>query len=205
MKNFLICLSLLFLFSCAKEGVAPTEEISSELKEAQNYLLKYQSVLLFANLEVNEETHKINGFVINKKGDLYSFTNKPNPGVDPSSGFISDHVMRELLSFGKKETIADLTPVEVAANLKTAFKLGKQNSIPESDPATASTRLLLNFSKNVTHQSPESCGPGNYDHGPSHHQNIISARGKHHFDNNFVAGPVLTEWLTDLKKSSDIN
>jgi len=199
MKNLLLCLTLALLFvGCTKENIATIEEAPSELKIAQDYLLKYQSVLLFANVELNHETRKVSGFVIDKKGDLFSFSDMSNPGIDPSTGFISDHLMRELLSLGKKETPANLSAIEVAANLKTAFKLSKKNSFVENDPAASSTHLLLNFSRNVTHQSPESCGPGQFDHGPSHHQNIISARGKFHFDNNFIAGPELSEWLTTL-------
>lgn len=203
MKNLLACLTLLFLFSCAKENLAPAEETPNDLEIAKEYLSKYQSVLLFANLELNHETNRVSGFVIDKRGDLFAFADKPNPGIDPSIGFISDQLMRDILSYGDKASKVSLPVVEVADNVKRAFKLSKTNNLTADAPETATTSLLLHFQRNVTHAAPETCGPGQYDQGPSHHQNFVSLRGRYHFDNNFNVGPELVEWLGNLGSESN--
>lgn len=200
MKNLLSLLVLVLLVvSCAKESIAPTEEAPSQLKVAQDYLLKSPSVLLFANLELNHETNRINGFVIDKKGEVYNIFNMHRHGVDLSSGHISDHVMRQILDHGEKDAQTDLSPIELVNYAKKIGSLKKTNDLEESVANAKTTSTLISFQRDFSHEMPASCGPGAYDHGPSHHKIVITAKGKYDFDNSSAAGPVLTDWLSNLR------
>ncbi len=206
-KNLLTLLTFVLLFtSCSKENIVATEELPEELQIAQNYLFQTRSVLLFANLEMNHETNTINGFVINNKGEIHNISNLQNAYINEalnlSSGYISDYVMREILDNGKKDTEIDLSVIDVANYIRMSGSLKKYEELEANNPTATTSRVLLNFRVDQTHVSPESCGPGVFDHGPSHHKVIISASGKYNIDNNPTNSLELMNWLNNLQGST---
>ena len=207
-KNLLTLLTfVLFFTSCSKENIVATEEltegVTEELQIAQNSLFQSRSILLFANLELNHETNTTNGFLINNRGELYNISNLENAylnrALDLSSGYISDQVMRQILDHATKDTESDLSVFEVADYIKMTGILKKHEELEANNPTATTTQVLLNFSVNPSRITPESCGPGVYDHGPSHYKVIISARGKYNVESNSTNSLELMNWLNNLQ------
>ena len=83
--------------------------------------------------------------------------------------------------------------------------LKKHEELEANNPTATTTQVLLNFSVNPSRITPESCGPGVYDHGPSHYKVIISARGKYNVESNSTNSLELMNWLNNLQGSTVVD
>lgn len=201
MRSFLSLLALLLVtVACEKESIAPSNEVSSKLTLAEDYLIKSQSILLFANLEVDNETNRISGFVIDKKGDFYKIFNMKDHGIDLTSNHISDNTMRQILQYGNKDAAMDVSKVELVDHTKTASKLQRISEMDEST-AVNSTQIQLAFRRDLAHNSASTCVTP-FDHGPSHHQIVIEATGRYNFMNDEKISPTLSAYLNHMVGTS---
>lgn len=194
---------LLIAVSCQKEQIVSTNETPDALKIAETQLLRSPVVVLFASLEFDHVTKLANGILIDKKGDLRRVDNVSASYLRLDDGFISDHWLRELLD--KSSLIAELDRIEVAEYLTKTSYLKKTEEFTAIAEGASSSRLQLNFRLNRDYEAPASCGPGNWDRGPTHNQIVISARGQHNMTNAPGVSEELSNWLNTLNPAQEDN
>ena len=173
----------------------PTEE---EL--ATRYLAQTKNLVLFASLQIDYETYEVKGYFINKYAELRKVDLKGNSAKKFGIAYLSDDLMREVHD---QSTLVEKLPViETAAAARKVRSLSKKDIATEDENISVS-KLYLAFSRNTEHEASESCGPGNYDNGNTHHQILIEAAGHLNGTNSNALSVELLEWLKGLEEIGD--
>lgn len=193
----------LICFSCAKEQVAPKEIAPDTQKIAEDFLVTTPVILLFASLEIDHKSNMINGFVIDKMGDLRSLKLAKNHYVEFRDGYISDHAMRDLRDQSK--VVKRLSAEELANFYKKSSTVKLTPELAMSDEEARYTSVQLKFQRNFDHSLPASCGPGNYDHGPTAYQVTLTAKGKYDFTNSATVTEEVSDWLIAYDAEAENN
>lgn len=195
-------LILCFLFAACEQEELIIEPTTPPTEEelATRYLAKTRNLVLFAALQIDYETYEVKGYFINKYAELRRVDLKGGAAKKFGIAYLSDDLMRDV--HDQSELVETLSVIETAAAVRKASSLSKKDIATEDEEVSVS-KLYLAFSRNTEHEASESCGPGNYDNGNTHHQILIDAAGHLNGANSNALSVELLEWLKGLEDIGD--
>jgi len=201
----LLTLLTLFLFVNCEQEQALAVEIAepSEEQIAKNYLLKASHLVLFAALEVDHEDLGISGYILDKKANLKKVEFKNGFHHKFDGKFMSDDIMRRLHEGSTYVETVD--PIVVAEMLKKSYRLANEAAAELVNESIETSKIYYGFKRNNEHEAEDSCGPGSYDHGPTHHQLLIHADGRLAGQNSDEEAILLLDWLKSFEDNSTDN
>ncbi len=194
----LFLLGLLFT-ACEQEAIV-TEEVveATELEMAQEYLSNERNLILFTALQVDYDNYKVTGFLVDKFGSLRTVETTGGIIKELGNTYISDLVMRDLYS--RSVLTKELPVIDVSNAAKLAKRLAKEKA--KEDKSLNTTTLYLSFARNNAYQTQASCGPGQFDNGPTHRQLMIAAEGRFEGLNSSDAAVEILSWLQELEQAN---
>ena len=203
LSTFLSVAVVFLLFTaCEKEAIQSTPEeavVLDEMQQASRYLNANATDLPFAVLEINHETNHVKGFFIDKTANLRQIevADAPYLGLDQLT--LDNYFMGRL--HGTSKIVAEISPVEVAAQLKSTVRLLPHDNFTSTEATTSKIFLLLR--ENMDGTSHRDCVDSENSLTGSANKVVLAASGQVNYKATSAEEKALVTWLQSFEALID--